>query len=143
MPAADLLRTLETLPVSLPELVVTPTTTQLFMFSAVTWNRHRIHFDKDAALAEGHSGVVVQRALLGNFLAQLLTDWLAGRGQVRELQWKVVSSAGPGRPLHCQGEVTGREAHPGAAHLRCELRIVHDTGATVATGKALCVLPDD
>jgi hydroxyacyl-ACP dehydratase HTD2-like protein with hotdog domain len=82
-------------PRPLPELVVTPTTAQLFMFSAVTWNRHRIHYDHHAAVEEGHPGVVVQRALLGNFLARLLTGWLQDRGEVRELSWRVLKSAVP------------------------------------------------
>lgn len=119
----------------IPELVVTPTITQIFSFSAVTWNRHQIHYNKDAALAEGHQDVVVQRALLGNFLARLLDDWLGQQGVVNKLSWKVVSSALPGRPLRCQGKalINGHTAH-------CELTIVNDLGDEIATGKAECML---
>jgi hydroxyacyl-ACP dehydratase HTD2-like protein with hotdog domain len=35
--------------VALTPLVKRPTTVQLFRFSAVTWNAHRIHFDKPYA----------------------------------------------------------------------------------------------
>jgi hydroxyacyl-ACP dehydratase HTD2-like protein with hotdog domain len=128
------------LPASLPELTVTPTHTQLFMFSAVTWNRHHIHYSKDAAMAEGLPDVVVQRALLGNFLARALTDWLGDAGELRELSWKVLSSATPGRTLRCQGEVTAREVGPATSSLRCDVRIVDDRGTTIATGRAMVVL---
>ncbi len=128
------------LPVPLPELAVTPDHTQLFMFSAVTWNRHHIHYSKDAAVAEGLPDVVVQRALLGNFLARLLTGWLGEAGELRELSWKVLSSATPGRTLRCQGDVIGREADPAAPGLRCEVRIIDEHGTLIAAGKAKLVL---
>jgi hydroxyacyl-ACP dehydratase HTD2-like protein with hotdog domain len=50
------------LPAPIPALVVTPDHTQIFMFSAATWNRHHIHYSKDAALAEGLPDVVAARA---------------------------------------------------------------------------------
>jgi hypothetical protein len=40
------------LPVVLPELTITPTHMQIFMFSAATWNRHHIHYSRDAAIRE-------------------------------------------------------------------------------------------
>ena len=128
------------LPVPLPELTVTPDHTQLFMFSAVTWNRHHIHYSKDAAIAEGLPDVVVQRALLGNFMARLLTGWLGRAGELRELSWKVVSSAVPGRRLRCQGEVVAREGDAGAPRLRCEVRVIDDDGTVIAIGQARAVL---
>jgi len=118
------------------EIVVTPTTTQIFSFSAVTWNRHRIHFDKDAAIAEGHAGVVVQRALLGNYFALLLEKWFGEQGDVRKLSWKVLSSAVPGKPLHCAGEASFDDAQ--TAH--CTLSIKEESGTVIATGSAECLL---
>ncbi len=117
------------------ELSVTPTTTQIFSFSAVTWNRHKIHYDKDAAIAEGHRGVVVQRALLGNYLAAMLEEWLGRNGTVRKLSWKVLSSAHPGQELRCRGTATidGPAAH-------CSLVIESEDGVVVATGRAECAL---
>lgn len=82
----------------------TPTKTQLFMFSAITWNRHQIHFDKDQAQAEGFPDVAVQRGLIGNFFARALWSWKLGR--ISRLQWKVTQSAFPGRELRCEGRVT-------------------------------------
>lgn len=124
------------LPETLPSLEVTPSTGHIFMFSAVTWNRHHIHYDKDAALAEGHSGVVVQRALLGNYFARLVTQWLADHGALRTLSWRVQKSALPGRPLICRGAVVSREGDT----WKCDLQIVDVEGAVVASGEAQVVL---
>lgn len=120
----------------IPQLTVVPTTAHLFMFSAVTWNRHRIHYSKQAAVAEGHADVVVQRALLGNYLARMLGQWLGDRGEIRELSWKVLSSAAPGFALHCIGEATSVDDHT----YDCALRIVDDQETVIVTGNARCVL---
>lgn len=120
----------------IPELVVTPTTTDIFCFSAITWNRHKIHFDKEAAVAEGHANIVVQRALLGNYFALLLDQWLGQHGAVRKLSWKVLSSALPGKPLRCLGKATIEDN----TAARCEMSIVDELGNLVATGIAECTL---
>ena len=43
----------------LPPLKHTATPFQLFRYSAVTWNPHRIHFDEHYAREEGHAGVAL------------------------------------------------------------------------------------
>ena len=70
---------------ALTPLVKRPTTIQLFRFSAVTWNAHRIHFDKPYAATEGYPDVLVQAHLHGSFLYQAVADWagkLAGKSPV-------------------------------------------------------------
>jgi hydroxyacyl-ACP dehydratase HTD2-like protein with hotdog domain len=124
------------LPLALPELEVVPDHVQIFQFSAVTWNRHHIHYNKDAALAEGLPDVVVQRALLGDFLARAVDDWVGYDGDLRELSWKVRSSATPNTRLRCQGEVVAVRAEHGATFADCEVRIVADDDRLVATGSA-------
>jgi hypothetical protein len=128
------------LPLWLPELVVTPDAMQIFMFSAVTWNRHHVHYSRDAAVREGLPDVVVQRALIGNYFARLLWRWGGPQVLVSELRWKVLRSAVPGRPLKVQGVVRERDLHAGALHLHCDLSMLDDTGQTVATGSAVLAL---
>lgn len=124
------------LPLALPELEVVPDHMSIFMFSAITWNRHHVHYSKDAAVAEGLPDVVVQRALLGNYLARAVGDWAGDEADVRELSWKVRSSATPNARLRCQGSVTAVEVVDGATFADCELRIVHDDDSLVASGSA-------
>jgi len=128
------------LPIVLPELRVMPTAMQLFMFSAITWNRHQIHYSRDAALREGHPDVVVQRALIGNFFARHAQAWLGCSGAVRRLSWKVVASAYPGQELDCVGFVTGRLPDPSAVLLRYEAQLLGEGGREVATAEGvLCI----
>lgn len=59
MPAADLSRT------------YTPTSPLLFRYSAMTWNAHKIHYDRDWTRdVEGHPDLVVH----GPMTAQLLVE---------------------------------------------------------------------
>jgi hydroxyacyl-ACP dehydratase HTD2-like protein with hotdog domain len=122
------------IPAEIPEFSITPDHTQIFMFSAVTWNRHHIHYNKDAALDEGHGGVVVQRALIGNFLARLLTSWLGAAGEIRALSWKVVRSALPNQSLRCRGTVAERT--DSGLLLSCEVVVLNQEDQPIATGQA-------
>lgn len=128
------------LPIILPELVVIPTHMQIFMFSSATWNRHHIHYNRDAAIAEGLPDIVVQRALIGNYFARLLTDWLRNGGEIKRISWKVLNSATPNRRLRCQGIVTGHECAADASNLFCEMTLIDDGGETLAVGSAtVCI----
>jgi len=52
---------------------ITPDPTLLFRFSAVTFNAHRIHYDRDyATTAEGYPGLVVQGPLVAVLLMELV-----------------------------------------------------------------------
>jgi hydroxyacyl-ACP dehydratase HTD2-like protein with hotdog domain len=115
-----------------PALRVQPDAMQLFMFSAVTWNRHHVHYSKQAAVEEGLPDIVVHRALLGNFLARMLTQWLGDAGEIAALSWKVVQSAVPGRPLECTGTVDS--VGPDGAVI--SLKIANERAEAVATGSA-------
>jgi hydroxyacyl-ACP dehydratase HTD2-like protein with hotdog domain len=124
------------LPMPLPELEIVPDHMQLFMFSAVTWNRHHVHYSKDAAIAEGLPDVVVHRALLGDFLARAVGDWAGDEADLRELSWKVRNSATPNARLRCQGSVTAVDVIEGTTFADCELQIVRDDDEVVASGSA-------
>jgi 3-methylfumaryl-CoA hydratase len=53
--------------------VITPDPTLLFRFSALTFNAHRIHYDRDYAMAEeGYPGLVVHGPLTAVFLMELV-----------------------------------------------------------------------
>lgn len=119
----------------LQELRLTPLRSQVFMFSAITWNRHRIHFDKDQAIAEGFPDVAVQRGLIGNYMARLLTDWAGAGGRLGRLHWKVTRSAFPEEELCCQGIVTEVATVDNATTVSCALRVMNPRGEQVADGE--------
>jgi hydroxyacyl-ACP dehydratase HTD2-like protein with hotdog domain len=118
----------------LGELVKKPDRRQLFMFSAITWNRHAIHYDRQSAREEGLPDVVVQRALIGNFFAQLLDQWLQDRGEIQRLGWKVVSSAIPGDILTCSGVVKKISIEKDHTLIECDLAMVNQDADAIATG---------
>ena len=112
-------------------LVKKPDLKQVFMFSAATWNRHAIHYSRESARREGLPDVVVQRALIGNFLAQFLEQWVLDQGEVERLEWKVVHSAIPGDTLTCSGKVRSISA---GERIECDLEMVNQTGDVIARG---------
>jgi len=123
----------------IPELIVRPDRTQIFMFSAITWNRHRIHYSKDAAIREGLPDIVVQRALIGNFFAQLITNWIGDSGELRKLAWKVIRSALPGKKIVCQGKIKERIDSEDEMNLICELTAYNENDELIATGDATVI----
>lgn len=135
------------LPAFLPERRFMPSRMDVFMFSAITWNRHHIHYDKDAALVEGLVDVAVQRALIGNYFARSLAAGFGGRARVGRLSWRMLKSAYPGRVLRCRGVVVGRtpaeHGRPSReAEFECELEMLDDSGDTVSTATALVCVAD-
>jgi hydroxyacyl-ACP dehydratase HTD2-like protein with hotdog domain len=68
---------------------------QLFLYSAATHNPHRIHYDRDYALTEGHPDIIVHGPLQGAWLSQYVTDWAGPRGRMLTLTWQNRRSALP------------------------------------------------
>lgn len=123
----------------IPELIVCPDRTQVFMFSAITWNRHLIHYSKDAAISEGLPDIVVQRALIGDFFARLITNWVGDSAELRRLAWKVTRSALPGRDIVCRGKIKNKIDSEGDKWLICEVTACNENDELIASGDATVV----
>lgn len=92
-------------------LTVTVTETQMFFFSAATYNGHRIHYDKDWARdVEGYENVLVQGPLQAALLSRSLTDWIGGAGRLVRFSVQNRAIAYPGEELTFGGVVTGKRA---------------------------------
>ena len=118
----------------LGKFVKKPDLKQIFMFSAITWNRHAIHYSRERAISEGLPDVVVQRALIGNFLAQFLDQWIKDVGDVQRLEWKVVRSAIPGDTLTCTGVVKKEIIENNNKLIECDIEMVNQRAETIAKG---------
>ncbi len=125
----------------LPRLVKEPNQVQLFLYSAVTWNPHRIHYDKDWAQGEGHKDVVVHGPLHGAFLSQLVTDWMGPQGRLRKLGYSNRASAFPGDQLTCRGVVQAKHVSDGKHLVECEIWIENQRGEKLTPGSAVVELP--
>ncbi len=126
----------------MPTLTVTVDETQLFFFSAATYNGHRIHYDKQwARTVEGYDDVLVQGPLQAALLARAIGDWIGGRGRLVSFSVQNRAVAYPGQPLSFGGEVTGKRLSETGAGL-VDLEISGRRDATVLMpGTATVELP--
>jgi hydroxyacyl-ACP dehydratase HTD2-like protein with hotdog domain len=86
---------------------------QVFRYSAATWNTHRIHYDKDYALAEGYPDVLVQSHLHGALLARYCTRWVGDHGRLLALGVRVRRYAVAGETLTVTATVSAVESLDG------------------------------
>lgn len=97
-----------------PPQAVTVDVLQMFLFSAATYNGHRIHYDRSWAVdKEGYPDVVVQGPLQAALLARAVTDWVGGAGTLVTYAVQNRASAFPGEELVFTGTVTGTRVADG------------------------------
>lgn len=81
------------------EQTFTPDPVLMFRHSAVTFNSHRIHYDRDYVREKGYPGLLVQ----GTLIARLMLDSLSRR----DPEFEVASfSFRSGRPIYDDGDFT-------------------------------------
>lgn len=112
---------------------------QLFWYSAATWNPHRIHYDREYAAVEGHPDVLVHGPLQGAWLSQFVTDWMGPAGRLLALSWQNRGRAFPERDLTFRGRVTAVSKSDGVVEL--EVWEEDDTGVVLMPGTARVKLP--
>ncbi len=79
---------------------LTPDARLLFRYSALTFNTHRIHYDAPyAETVELYRGLVVHGPLIASLLLQLASQEL-GENRLRGFQFRGLSPAIAGEPLH-------------------------------------------
>ena len=106
----------------LQPLVVTVDQTQMFFFSAATYNGHRIHYEKDwATTVEGYDDVLVQGPLQSALLARAITDWIGGRGRLVRYSVQNRAVAYPGEVLTFGGVVTAKRLEAGVGLVDLEI----------------------
>ncbi len=112
---------------------VKPDSVQLFCFSAVTWNAHRIHYDHPYTTGvEHHPSIVVHGPLLGAWLLELADKWVNGWGEIVSVSYRNARSAYVGEELTVEGETIDAGDAPQA---RLWVRRISDN-AIVCEGKA-------
>ena len=110
---------------------------QLFLYSAATHNPHRIHYDRDYALVEGHPDVIVHGPLQGAWLSQYVTSWAGPRGRMLTLTWQNRRSALPEQDYTFRGRVRGIDGDV----VDLEVWAEADDGTVVMPGAATVRLP--
>jgi hydroxyacyl-ACP dehydratase HTD2-like protein with hotdog domain len=62
---------------------------QLFRYSAVTWNPHRIHFDEPYARGEGHQGIALHSHLRAALALRCVTEGLGPQWRITKFTYRL------------------------------------------------------
>ncbi|ASQ99378.1 MULTISPECIES: MaoC/PaaZ C-terminal domain-containing protein [Streptomyces] len=106
------------------------TSVQLFRFSAVSWNAHRIHYDAAFAASEGFPDTVVQSTLHGETLSRNALEWAGPGARLESVAWRNVATAVAGERLTWAATVSLVEG----ARVRLDARILKADGSECVTG---------
>jgi hydroxyacyl-ACP dehydratase HTD2-like protein with hotdog domain len=88
----------------------TVTALQLFRYSAVTWNPHRIHFDDSYAREEGHAGLALHSHLRAALALRCVTEGLGTDWQVTKFEYRLRRPVYAPADLAYTARVTAAEA---------------------------------
>lgn len=119
----------------MPELTshrITPSTLQLFLFSSVTRNPHRIHYDLPYAQMEGYPNLLVHGPLQWAVVASTIAEWFWGYGTLRRLSLRSVAPAYVGASLTVRGVVS----EASGSTCRLEVWMENDSGERTTVGTA-------
>ena len=94
---------------ALPTRQHTATNVSLFMYNAAVWNPHRIHYDERYTReVEGHPDIVIDGPLQGDWLSQVVLNWLGDAGTLQRFSYSNRRAAYLGETLISGGTVTAR-----------------------------------
>jgi 3-methylfumaryl-CoA hydratase len=89
---------------------IVPSAMLLFRYSALTFNTHRIHYDRDFCTnIEGYPGLVVHGQLTATFLLEALREHAPDR-PIKNYGFKAVSALYDSQPFRAEGRIDGDTA---------------------------------
>tara|TARA_B100000579_G_scaffold263097_1_gene216801 strand:- start:1436 stop:1861 length:426 start_codon:yes stop_codon:yes gene_type:complete len=113
---------------------------ELFLYSAASFNPHRIHYDRAYAQYEGHQDIVVHGPLQGSWLTQFVTDWAGPRSRLLSVEWQNRASAFVGDELYFSGSVISINQTNGSVELEINER--KEDGSLLMPAKATIKLEE-
>src|ERR1700749_476405 len=126
----------------IPVLTLIVDETQMFFYSAATYNGHRIHYDKAYATeVEGYPDTLVHGPLQASLLARTVTDWAGPGGRLVSFSFQNRASAFAGDELSFAGTVIGKRADGDRGLVDLELRADKGPGQVLMPGTATVSLP--
>lgn len=124
---------------ALPERQITPDNVQLFLYNAVLFNGHRIHFDEPYAKnVEGYPGLVIAGPMLGDWLNQCVEEWLGDDGRLVSIDYSNRQASYIGETLTSGGKVLAFD--PVSGEIQLEVFIRNEAGEVITPGTAVAVL---
>lgn len=125
----------------LAPLSKTPSTAQVFLFSAVTRNGHRIHYERGYALSEGLPSVLVQGPLQGAMLSAFVTTWMGDGGFLKRFSYTSRGMAAPGDTVTFKGRVKRKFEDDGRHAVELEVWEENARGDVLIPAQAIVYLP--
>ena len=119
----------------------TVTRTQMFLYSAVTRNPHRIHYDENFAHGEGLPTVLVQGPLQGAQLSAYVTDWMGPAGFLKKFAYSNRGMALAGQSLTLRGKVVRKYHQDGRPAVDLEVWEENTAGDLLVPATATVLLP--
>ena len=118
----------------IPERDHHATNVSLFLYNAAIWNPHRIHYDERYTTAvEKHPGVVIDGPLQGDWLTQVVINWLGDDGQLVEFEYSNRRASMLGETLTSSGTVTSISGDT----VTLDIFIRNEAGDSVTPGSAI------
>jgi hydroxyacyl-ACP dehydratase HTD2-like protein with hotdog domain len=115
---------------------------QLFLYSAATYNPHRIHYDRTwATTVEGYPDLLVHGPLQAALLVKAVTDWMGPDGQLVRVGFQNRSTAHPGELLTFGGTVREAVADGDDVTVELELTATKNGGEVLVPATAFVRLP--
>jgi 3-methylfumaryl-CoA hydratase len=118
---------------AIPSREYRPDNVQLMLYNAAIWNGHRIHFDLPYATeVEGYPGLVLAGPMLGDWLHQVVEEWLGDDGAITNISYSNRGATYVGDTLLAGGTITAFDPETGT--LTLDVYIKNDAGDVVAPG---------
>ena len=100
---------------------------QQMLYNASLWNGHRIHFDMPYATeVEGYPGLVVAGPLMGDWLHQVVDEWLGDAGMITDIEYSNRIAAYVGETVTAGGTVTAYDEGTGQVTLEVFVKNARD-----------------
>ena len=120
---------------ALPERSYTATNVSLFLYNAAIWNPHRIHYDEPYTTnVENHPGVVIDGPLQGDWLNQVVVNWIGDSATLTSFNYSNRRASYLGETLTSGGAITAIDTESGAVDL--EMFIKNEDGDVITPGTA-------
>jgi len=100
---------------------------QQMLYNASLWNGHRIHFDMPYATeVEGYPGLVMAGPLMGDWLHQVVDEWLGDAGRITGIEYSNRIAAYVGETVTAGGTVTAYDEATGEVTLEVFVKNARD-----------------
>ena len=100
---------------------------QQMLYNASLWNGHRIHFDMPYATeVEGYPGLVVAGPLMGDWLHQVVDEWLGDAGMITGIEYSNRIAAYVGETVTAGGIVMDYDEATGQVTLEVFVKNASD-----------------